>query len=187
MKMCCHPDGCDRPARARGWCRAHYLRVLRTGNPGTAAIPEPKKKCSVEDCDRIVDSLGGHGYCGKHYQRFRKHGDATVVMKGGASLPANLNPNWSETPSYNAVHLRLASALGKASRHSCVDCAGTAAEWSYDHTAPDEMQSEFGQYSALASHYWPRCVPCHRVMDIALLNGHREHLEGLRREGGVAT
>ena len=57
-----------------------------------------------------------------------------------------------------------------------VDCAGTAAEWSYDHTAPDEMQSEFGRYSALASHYWPRCVPCHRVMDIALLNGDRDHI-----------
>ncbi|MFJ6322303.1 MULTISPECIES: hypothetical protein [unclassified Rhizobium] len=33
--------------------------------------------CSVEACDRKAKKLG---YCGKHYQRLRKHGDATKVL-----------------------------------------------------------------------------------------------------------
>lgn len=34
----CKVRGCQRDTHARGWCRAHYLRVLRSGDPGSARI-----------------------------------------------------------------------------------------------------------------------------------------------------
>lgn len=173
---CKHPDGCTKPSRINGWCKAHYSRIARTGTSGCAEVPAPKKDCTADGCDRTVDRSGGLGYCGKHYQRIRKHGDASITAVGGASLPGSLNPHWSECPTYNAVHLRLKSVLGSASRHLCVDCGRTAREWSYDHCAPDEQIAKDGPFSKLASHYWPRCTQCHRVMDRAI-NGNRDHME----------
>jgi len=36
-RTCSHPDGCPRPQLAGGWCRMHYTRVLKTGDPGPVA------------------------------------------------------------------------------------------------------------------------------------------------------
>lgn len=36
--------------------------------------------CAVDDCEEDVKCSG---FCSKHYSRFRKHGDPTIVMKGG--------------------------------------------------------------------------------------------------------
>lgn len=33
----CSIDGCETPAKARGWCSTHYHRWRTTGNPGPAA------------------------------------------------------------------------------------------------------------------------------------------------------
>ena len=176
MKACIHPDGCGKPARINGWCKAHYSRIVRTGKPGCAEVPKPKRTCLAENCGRIVDGLGGLGYCGKHYQRVRKHGNPETIEKGGSSLPFDKNPNWSTTPSYNAVHLRLQRILGSAKRHQCVDCSADAKEWSYDYTDKDELTDPQGAYSIKASHYYPRCIRCHRVFDLALLNGDRDHI-----------
>lgn len=34
--------------------------------------------CKVDGCDRKVK---GHGYCDKHYQRFKRHGNPLVVIR----------------------------------------------------------------------------------------------------------
>ncbi len=39
-------------------------------------IHRPAKKCSVTGCN---DKVKGHGYCEKHYQRFRKYGNPYTV------------------------------------------------------------------------------------------------------------
>lgn len=39
-------------------------------------IHRPAKGCKVEDCD---NEHKGHGYCEKHYQRFRKYGNPHTV------------------------------------------------------------------------------------------------------------
>jgi len=39
---------------------------------------KPKTKCSVDGCDSDT-SKGGNGYCGKHAQRNRRHGDTSYV------------------------------------------------------------------------------------------------------------
>jgi hypothetical protein len=37
----CAVDGCDRPHEARGWCKSHYQRWLRTGDHPAGAIIQP--------------------------------------------------------------------------------------------------------------------------------------------------
>ncbi|OHE77463.1 MAG: hypothetical protein A3F67_02550 [Verrucomicrobia bacterium RIFCSPHIGHO2_12_FULL_41_10] len=38
------------------------------------------KVCSIEEC---TGRHKGHGYCGKHYQRFKKHGDPLICFPKG--------------------------------------------------------------------------------------------------------
>jgi len=37
------------------------------------------KVCKIEDCDRDTNK-GAWGYCGKHYQRVKAHGDPHYIM-----------------------------------------------------------------------------------------------------------
>jgi len=129
--------------------------------------------CVIEGCESPVDNAGGKDMCCKHYQRWRKHGDPSVVGKGGASLALESNPNWSgDDATYAAVHLRLRRQRGRADQHSCVDCGKRAAHWSYPHTTPTPGPMP---YSVNLSDYEPRCASCHRRLDNAarLLTGER--------------
>ena len=40
--------------------------------------------CSIENCRRHATA---RGWCSKHYQRWRKHGSPTVVLKSGPKPP----------------------------------------------------------------------------------------------------
>jgi DNA-binding transcriptional MerR regulator len=51
MKPCTIPD-CDRPARVRGLCEAHYTRLRRHGDPLGGKAPRPKR--SVNDLLRMT-------------------------------------------------------------------------------------------------------------------------------------
>jgi hypothetical protein len=75
---------------------------------------------------------------------------------------------------YKDAHTRVRTVRGKASQYACVDCSGAAAEWSYNHTDPDERvqrlrdtRSRAGgwvrelAYSLDPAFYDPRCRPCH--------------------------
>jgi 5-methylcytosine-specific restriction endonuclease McrA len=77
----CAIDGCDRPRRnlTTGWCRTHHDRWKRTGATGPVFIEtrlRPADTCLIVDCDAKPKS---RGWCGKHYVRFRTHGDPTVT------------------------------------------------------------------------------------------------------------
>lgn len=72
MRKPCKAKGCERPSHAKGYCNAHYLRLLA----GTD-IDAPLRKrapnnlyseCIVESCDRTPF---GHGLCVMHYTRKR--------------------------------------------------------------------------------------------------------------------
>lgn len=76
----------------------------------------------------------------------------------------------AEVPTYYTAHERVRTLRGSASEHHCVDCAGPALEWAYDHADPAELSQEIHgrklTYSADPYHYQPRCHPCHVRFDL---------------------
>jgi hypothetical protein len=60
----CTADGCDRPSRAKGYCRRCYLRIWRHDK-------RPDRPCEVAGCDRTATT---RGLCDKHYQRVCRNG-----------------------------------------------------------------------------------------------------------------
>lgn len=71
MNQTCKADGCDRVVVARGVCRRHYARLLRSGTM-EAREWQPKSQCTVEDCENVSES---RGYCAMHRSRMRAHGE----------------------------------------------------------------------------------------------------------------
>lgn len=79
MKACKHP-GCDRPAKHRGLCDMHYMRLYRSDN----FIPtKPIEGCSVAGCD---NKHYAKGYCKKHYYRMHRNG-TMEKRKAGPKKP----------------------------------------------------------------------------------------------------
>lgn len=69
----CSVNGCADGVHARGYCKAHYLRVWRTGSiESTYQRHGPGAVCDVETCSEPVKA---RGWCGAHYARWKKTGD----------------------------------------------------------------------------------------------------------------
>lgn len=71
-KSLCAVPVCDRPAYVRGWCRGHYNRAHRTGDPGSSPIPRRRARgggravsesCSREGCSNLARQ---RGLCARH-------------------------------------------------------------------------------------------------------------------------
>lgn len=75
MTAICTIDGCSDPLLGRGWCRRHYSRWRRHGDPlGTA---QPKSyPCAVPDCTRTLarQRRDSRGLCSLHKQRLCRAG-----------------------------------------------------------------------------------------------------------------
>lgn len=72
----CLIEGCERPHQARGWCKIHYLRWYKHGDPLIVKPPRwegyVRPTCSVDGCDSPAH---GRGLCTIHGPRNRRHGD----------------------------------------------------------------------------------------------------------------
>lgn len=171
----CVIEGCERTdVQGKGMCQMHYYRTRRSGSPGEAERRQraARATCLVSDCTKI--DCGPHGYCSMHFGRIQRTGRLDKQPRQG--LKDELHPKWLAPTelTYTAVHQRLRKFLGSARRYACVACGETAAQWAYDHLdRENEQPSEFGHYSPSLDHYQPMCVPCHKEMDLALLQGMR--------------
>jgi 5-methylcytosine-specific restriction endonuclease McrA len=78
MTKACKIEGCqcDTSRLRRGMCNAHYLRVMRHGDPHFRIKAGNREvcahRCLVDGCDAQAKA---EGYCGKHFARFKRTGD----------------------------------------------------------------------------------------------------------------
>lgn len=164
MRAPCKIDGCERTSAGRGWCKMHWSRWRKHGDPLFVPVSgidwNVKATCSVPDCGRPNHA---HLFCTMHLARYEKHGDPTVV---GERLGRPLK---GTQPTYAAIHKRVSRAKGPAQDHSCVDCGKTATSWSYVGGCRNELreivQGHELAYSQNMALYEPRCTSCHRKFD----------------------
>lgn len=62
---------CEQAHYGKGYCRPHYKRLKRYGDP-LGWKHQQTDTCEVQDCDT---KPWARNLCGTHYQRWRKHGD----------------------------------------------------------------------------------------------------------------
>lgn len=177
----CSVDGCNKSVRGNSeWCYGHYMKNWRYGTP----TPTHPSRVVNRPGDRfgtlILVERQGHRWlcecsCGR--TRLASAGDLNRTLD---ATTCGYRPNHrTDEVSYSAVHDRLRSDLGPASRHQCTDCGSTAHHWSYDHTADDERHELIGRclvaYSVSQDHYSPRCVPCHKRYDLDRIDAMRDN------------
>ena len=68
---------CSATVVARGWCRKHYKRWYRYGDPLFRVVSEREQTCTVAKCTEPHDA---RGFCRKHYKRWKQHGDPLLCL-----------------------------------------------------------------------------------------------------------
>ncbi len=71
----CNIDGCGKKYWAKGYCRPHYRRFKKNGDP-IAVIRQTGIGCLVEGCDK---EYSAKGYCVMHYDKNRRNGNPLFV------------------------------------------------------------------------------------------------------------
>ena len=83
--MQCEVENCERESKTFRYgnlCLMHYKRYIRYGNVNTNKMEEKHKGREIREsskckfCNRSVGRSGASGMCNKHYQMWRKHGNA---------------------------------------------------------------------------------------------------------------
>jgi len=92
----CSVDGCDIRPLARGWCKSHYERWQRHGDPQWSPPQSGPRVCSVEDCDRLHTA---GGFCNRHYARWKRHGDPLAGGTFHAIYDATCSVDGCDRPS----------------------------------------------------------------------------------------
>lgn len=84
-KGTCKLDGCDRPKYCHhGWCKGHYQRWSRKGDPGSPDLWQRRAdRCSIKDC---ANKQHARGWCQLHYNRWYKNGHPEKLRQRGWSL-----------------------------------------------------------------------------------------------------
>lgn len=163
----CEIEDCDRPRyRERSMCNPHYMRLYRYGDPHWTR-PVRSVDLTGQRFGQLVaierDGVSNWRCrcdCGE-WRSIR-----TYSLTSGGTRGCGQHRR-SDEVSYSAVHTRLRADRGPASAHPCTDCGGSARQWSYSHEDPNELRALEGAYSLDPDHYSPRCVSCHKRMDLS--------------------
>jgi hypothetical protein len=91
-----------------------------------------------------------------------------VKQERGASGPETVN--WKgDAIVYRTAHLRVTRAKGSAAQHDCELCGGSAEQWAYDHSDPNEKieETDWGPvaFSTDIERYQALCRSCHVKRD----------------------
>jgi hypothetical protein len=121
----CTVDGCERDAKSRGWCHAHYQQWRRHGDETARRPLRSAGPCTVDGCDR---QRHARDLCSTHYRRVLATGDARAedpirIVTGEGSLshgywkvPVAENERWLVGGATSVFEHRLVMArhLGRA-------------------------------------------------------------------------
>jgi len=89
MTICSIP-GCEKAVHGRGWCKTHYGRWQRHGDPNGGQVYQPRPPvCVIDGCDKPV---AARGWCHTHYKRWQTHGDPTIDLHAWNKL--GLDGRW---------------------------------------------------------------------------------------------
>ena len=182
----CTVEGCFKGQRAQGLCHAHLTRLKKYGDIEGRALPPLRVdgECGVLGCQREAASVvAGSKLCVLHRGRLRRNGEVGPALPLVSQDPSTRrrgsdSPRWNPNPGYDAVHQRVRSSRGPASRQQCVNCGHQAAHWAYDHGDGKELYERVNgsvtPYSLDIERYQPMCSPCHKRFDLAHLDsvGH---------------
>ncbi len=80
--MKCSIDKCNKEAKVRGWCAAHYTMWQRHGDPLYKRPFKIQPKCLAPGCER---KFHAGGYCGAHYKKLKETGTLEKI---------NHTPEW---------------------------------------------------------------------------------------------
>lgn len=175
----CTADGCRKKPRSTHaeLCSMHYHRVYRNGSLERLTLTPRWEDIRGQRFGKliVVERDANAWLCACDCGRTTRvaagslnRGTLSCGTRGCKPAPT---PRQSEA-GYGAAHSRVRRDKGSASQHACVDCNGTAYQWSYDHDDPDERTSTERNstgmpYSLRSEHYEPRCVRCHKAFDRA--------------------
>jgi hypothetical protein len=114
----CIVAGCERTHWGRGYCQAHYTRVLRHGDP-QVHIPVMVKSpngpvCSVDGCGRKPHA---HNLCSGHLTRVATHGDVladvpVTIARYEGTCPAEGCDRPLKLNGYCRLHARRLQSVG---------------------------------------------------------------------------
>lgn len=175
----CTANGCKKKPRSKHaeYCETHYYRLRRTGKLELDPQPRvPDAECWVDSCESMASHV--NGLCRNHHLGYQRNGNFEDHRRGPFSY------RWLEDHelTYNAVHQRARRFRGEAKNYDCIDCGDVAQHWSYDHNAEDERYEEVDGYMAPFSpsiyDYSPRCVPCHKKMDLEKVQKRANRITG---------
>jgi len=81
----CKIDDCERPIETRGWCRRHYKRWLRHGDPLGGGTPHTPGGvvCAIDWCP---ERAHGRGYCVRHLNSLKRNGHPLVAKRAKESF-----------------------------------------------------------------------------------------------------
>ena len=103
----CSIEGCGNPKDARGWCKSHWNRWRRHGDPtGGTYI---RVNCTIDGCH---NPHLARGYCRLHYKRWESHGDPNATVALMASSPEESFQARTERRGECLIWTGAADALG---------------------------------------------------------------------------